>query len=81
MVEIELWPITIGKNPRFLTEERIYFLVHIIRGAYVILAILPLVQYWFVNNYIDWDQFNILYDKNCERKRMRATDKIAYQFK
>ncbi len=81
MVEVEPWPITIGKNPQFLIGERIYSLVHIIRGAHVILATLPLVQYWFVNNYIDWDQFNTLYNKDFERKGMRAADKIACQFK
>ncbi len=81
MVEVELWPITIGKNPRFLIGERIYSLAHIIRGAYVIPATLPPVQYWFVNNYIDWDKFNTLYDKDFERKGTRAADKIACQFK
>ncbi len=53
MVEVEPWPITIRKNPQFLTGERIYSLAHIIRGAHVIPATLPPVQYWFVNNYID----------------------------
>ncbi len=81
MVEVEPWPITIGKNPRFLTREKIYSLAHIIRGAHVILATLPPVQYLFVNNYIDGDQFNILYNEDFERKKMHAADKIAYQFK
>ncbi len=81
MVEVEPWPISIGKNPRFLTGERIYSLAHIIRGAHVIPATLPPVQYWFVNNYIDWDQFNTLYDEDFERKGTRAADKIACQFK
>ncbi len=33
MVEVEPWPITIGKNPRFLTRERIYILWHILSGG------------------------------------------------
>ncbi len=45
IVKVELWPITIGKNPRFLIGEKIYSLAHIIRGAHVILATLPPVQY------------------------------------
>ncbi len=81
MVEVEPWPITIGKNPRFLTGERIYSLAHIIKGAHVIPASLPPVQYWFVNNYIDWDQFNTLYNKDFKRKGTRVADKIACQFK
>ena len=35
------------------------------------------VQYWFVNNYIDWDQFNTLYDKDIKAKETRAADKVA----
>ncbi len=81
MVEVESWLITIGKNPQFLIRERIYSLVYIIRGAYVIPATLPPVQYWFVNNNIDWDQFNMLYNKHVEKKRLRTVDKIACQFK
>ncbi len=77
MVEVEPWPITIRKNPRFLIGERIYSLAHIIRGSHIIPAILPPVQYWFVNNYIDWAQFNTFYDKDFERKRTRTVDKIA----
>ncbi len=41
MVEVEPWPITIGKNPRFLIRERIYSLAYIIREAHVIPATLP----------------------------------------
>ncbi len=81
IVEVKSWPITIGKNPRFLTRERIYSLAHIIREVHVIAAILLPVSYWFLNNYIDWDQFNTLYDKDFERKETRVVDKIAYQFK
>ncbi len=81
MVEVESWPITIGKNPRFLIGKRIYSLAHIIRGAHVIPATLPPGQYWFVNNYIDWDQFNMLYDEDVKRKGMRVADKIACQIK
>ncbi len=53
MVEVEPWPITIGKNPQFLIGKRIFSLAYIIRGVYVILTTLPAEQYWFVNNYID----------------------------
>ncbi len=81
MVEVELWLITIRKNPRFLIREKIYSLAHIIRETHVIPATLPQVQYWFVNNYMDWDQLNLFYDKDFEKKGTRVTDKISYQFK
>ncbi len=45
MVEVELWPITIGKNQQFLKRKKIYSLAHIIRGVHIIPAILAEVQY------------------------------------
>ena len=77
MVEVELWPTSVAKNQRLLTEKRIFFLAHIIRGAYVVQARAAPVQYWFVNNYVDWDQFNTLYNKNFEVKGICAAEKIA----
>ncbi len=44
-------------------------------------AIVSLIQNWFVNNYIDWDQFNTFYDKDFETKETYAIDKVAGQFK
>ena len=81
MVEVEPWPTTEAKNQRFFTGERIYSIPHIIRGAHVVPATAPLIQYWFVNNYIDWDQFNTLYDEDFETKGTCAADKVAGQFK
>ncbi len=81
MVEVEPWPTTKTRNQRFFTEERIYSIPHIIIGANVVLATAPQIQYWFVNNYIDWDQFNTLYDESFEMKGTRASDKSAGQFK
>lgn len=81
IVEVEPWPISLRRSPRFFTGEKIYSLAHIIRGAHVVLATLLPVQYWFVNNYIDWDQFNTLYDKDFETKGTRTADKIACLFK
>lgn len=47
----------------------------------MILAILLQIQYYFVNKYIDWDQFNTFYNKNFKIKKTRIVDKTAYQFK
>ena len=53
MVEVEPWPTTEARNQRFLTGKRGYSIPHIIRGANVVPATAPPIQYWFVNNYID----------------------------
>lgn len=81
MVEVELWLISTGRSLRFFIEEKIYCLAYIIRGAYVVLATLLPIQYWFVNNYIDWKHFNMLYDKDFEMKRTCAINKMVNQFK
>ena len=47
----------------------------------MILATLTLVQYWVFINYVDWDQFNTLYNKNFKAKETHAKDKVQAQFK
>ena len=81
MVEVKLWQTSIAKNQRFFTKERIFFLVYIIKKAHVVPIIATPVQYWFVNNYVNCDQLNTLYNKNFEAKETRARDKIVAQFK
>lgn len=58
-----------------------FSLAHIIRGVDMILAIAAPVLYWFINNYVDWDQFNNQYNKNYKVKGIRIADTIAAQFK
>lgn len=76
MIEVELWSNFVTKNQRFLKEKKIFSLIYIIREVHTILAIVALI-----NNYIDCDQFNILYNENFEIKRMYNTNKVATQFK
>lgn len=45
MIEVEPWPITIGKNPRFFIKKMTYFLAYIIKGADMISTILSPMQY------------------------------------
>lgn len=58
-----------------------FFLTHIIKKAYVILIIAELVQYLFFNNYINWDQFKILYNKDFDVKKTFIANKIIAQLK
>lgn len=43
IVEVELWLTFVAKNQNLLKKKRIFSLIHIIRGAYVVLAIAALV--------------------------------------
>lgn len=80
MAQFKSWLITIGRSHQFLIKERIYVLAYIIKRVYMILAILSQVQYLFINNNIDQDQFNILCNKDFETKKMPIINKIVYQF-
>lgn len=60
--------------------KRIFSLAHIIGGAHVVPAATLPVEYQFVNNDIDCDQFNILYDKNFGIKKTHVVDKVVAQF-
>ncbi len=81
MVEVEPGSTTEARHQRFLTGENIYSIPYIIREARVVPATAPPIQYWFVNNHFDWNQFNTLYDEDFKTKGTRATDKVAGQFK
>lgn len=43
--------------------------------------IAALIKYRFVNNYINENQFNIIFDKNCKTKQLHVADIITHQFK
>ena len=53
MIGFEVWQTSVAKNQRFFIKKKIFSLVYIIRGAYVISAIAVTVQYWLLNNYVD----------------------------
>lgn len=52
--------------------KKIYSLAHNIKGVYIVPATLLSILYWFVNNYINWNQFNTPYDKDYEMKKMHT---------
>ncbi len=51
----------IAKNPRNLCAHQIIEILSILRSAHVVPRDQDKVVF-YVNNYIDWDQFNQLYD-------------------
>ena len=61
MVELEKWHASTTENPRNLGAHCIIEVSSVLRSAHVV----PRDQdkaMFYVNNYIDWDQFNQLYD-------------------
>lgn len=79
MIEVHRPEVPTTQNPRALKGRRFYTLDTILRSAHVV----PAGQYtlpkqtntFFINNYIDWDQYQVLYKDNpdwLENSKTRA---------
>ena len=76
MVELEKWHVSTAENPRNLGAHHIIEVSSVLRSAHVV----PRDQdraVFYVNNYIDWDQFNQLYDTDWFNKGIRNADAVA----
>ena len=76
MVELEKWHASMAENPRNLGAHRIIEVFLVLRSTHVV----PKDQdraVFYVNNYIDWDQFNQLYDADWFNKGIRNMDAMA----
>lgn len=79
MVEVERWRDPTSLNPRILTNRKVILLPNIVRSAHVVPAG-PNPTFWYINNYIDWDQFNTLYNPEFLSIGTRVADKIATSY-
>jgi len=78
MIEMKNWSINLIRNSRKLKAHQFYWLTNVIWSAHVML-INENMSIYYVNNYIDWDQYNTLYDEDFLKKRrqkMNELDKI-----
>ena len=76
MVELDKWHASTAENPRNLGAHCIIEVSLVLRSAHVV----PRDQdrmVFYVNNYIDWDQFNQLYDADWFNKGIRNADAVA----
>lgn len=78
MIEVERWPKPIqDRQRRSLGNTRIYPMSTILRSAHLVPATLDGDDIFFINNYIDWDTFNSLYDPDFEVNGTRAALRFA----
>ena len=76
MIELEKMRASTAENPRNLGAYRIIEISLVLHSAHVV----PRDQdkfVFYVNNYIDWDQFNQLYDLNVMEKGVQNVDVVA----
>ena len=77
MMKIKKWHQTIEINRRFLKNRRFYVLSSLIRNVHVISKTKNIDDIDYINNIIDWNQFQKLYNKNY----MNSDMKFVKQYK
>lgn len=80
MIELEKMRAWTVENPRNLGAYRIIEISSVLRSAHVVPRNQDKVMF-YVNNYIDWDQFNKLYDLDWMEKCVRNADAVAHKLK
>lgn len=75
MIEMKNWSINLIRNSWKLKTHRFYWLTNVIRSAHVMLMNENMSIY-YVNNYIDWNQYNTLYDKDFLKKRHQKMNEL-----
>ena len=85
MIELGHPYITDLKNSRKLNGRRFYTLPTILRSAHVVPAFThreaKSSDVYYINNYIDWDQYQELYDKDWIEKGKKKVDRIDRDYR
>ncbi len=76
IIELEKMCASIAKNHRNLIAHQIIEISSILYSAYVVLSNQDKVVF-YVNNYIDWDQFNQLYNPDWMEKDVKNVDAVV----
>ena len=80
MVEVETWLQGNARNPRGIGARRIYQMSMILRSAHIVPTGLQDGVY-YINNYIDWDTYNTIYDSDFFNQGTTAARIYAKRFK
>ncbi len=78
MIELEKMRTSIAENPRNFDAHRIIEISSFLHIAHVVPRDQDKVVF-YINNYIDWDQFNQLYDLDWIEKGIRTADAVAHK--
>ncbi len=75
MIEVEQWSKNTVKKSRYLECQWFYNMNTILQSAHLIST--ESKKFFYVNNYIDWDTFNILYEESFLKKKVQKTNELA----
>ncbi len=76
MIKLEKYPISRAENPLNPGGQRFYKISEVLQSAHVVPRDTE-GNTFYLNNYINWDQFNQLYDPEWQTKRIRSTNVIV----
>ena len=77
IIEVKDYPCILSTNPRNLGLCWFYSISTILRSAHIIPATHGI---YFINNYIDWDQYNTLYDPQFIAKEIQVANNIQHKY-
>jgi len=75
MIKVKQWLKNTVKKSRYLECRRFYNMSTILRSAHLIST--ESKKFFYVNNYINWNTFNILYEESFLKKRAWKTNELA----
>jgi hypothetical protein len=61
IVEVKKWPCL---NSQVFKSSRFYLILFILQSVHIVPATTSYPDLYYINNYINWDQFNTLYMDN-----------------
>ncbi len=76
MVELEKYPISRAENPLNLGGQRFYKISEVLQSAHVVPRDTE-GNTFYLSNYIDWDQFNQIYDPEWQTKGTWSANAIV----
>jgi hypothetical protein len=71
MIELKNWRDEIARNLKNLKVNRVYDISTVIQSAHVVFSE---SEHYYVNNYVNWDTYNIIYDENFLKKRINRIE-------
>ncbi len=81
MMKIKHWSKQIFKNSCFIDDRRFYNMLTILWSLHVVLTITKRKKveqrdFFYINNFVDWDIYNIFYDEDFLTNETRAVEKF-----
>ncbi len=81
MMKIKHWSKQIFKNSHFIDDRRFYNMSTILRSLHVVLTITKRKRveqrdFFYINNFVDWNTYNIFYDEDFLTNETRAVEKF-----